>query len=162
MNIPVRLIIALCCSFLLSILPSPEIMHGIRAPWVLLLILFEIFYLPRYFNAYLVLFAGLCMDILLGSVIGEHSFAFLLTTWVASRKSQRFTFFPMGQQMVLIGLFSLIYNFTMLLIDAFLGNKFSLFSVLGSAGLAIILWPWVRILADSFFIPRVKSRNYIL
>ncbi|KTC66012.1 Rod shape-determining protein MreD (plasmid) [Legionella adelaidensis] len=162
MNVNIRLLLALIVALILTILPLPEFMLGVRPPWVLLLLLYAEFYLPKNFSTISVFFLGLCLDILLFHVIGENAFALLITTWVATGKTRRFAFFSVGQQMVLIGLFALIYESILLLIDAFLGNNYSSITVVGSTILAMLLWPWVRILAESIFIQKIKSKNFIM
>ncbi|GGI91546.1 rod shape-determining protein MreD [Legionella impletisoli] len=147
----VRLIWAIFIVLALSILPMPEWLSAFRPPWVLLLILYIQFCIPVYFNVGLIFVLGLCLDVLLGSVIGEHIFALLLTAWLASGFSRRFTFFPIGQQMLLIMILAMIYQSILLLTNAFLGYAYLSLTVLCSSLLSLMLWPWIRILADGSF-----------
>jgi rod shape-determining protein MreD len=143
-----RLFLALLIAFVLTILPLPEIIAGIRPPWILLFVLYIQFFLPNYYNITLLLFLGLCVDILLSTVIGEHAFALLLTTWFAAGRTRRFNFFSLVQQMVLIAVFCLIYQLIIFLIEAFLGYHNSLWVLACAAMLGMVLWPWLRVLAD--------------
>ena len=85
-------------ALILSILPMPELISAFRPPWVLLLVLYIEYFLPGNFKLTTLLIVGLLLDVLLSTVIGEHSFALLLVTWIASSKSRRFQFFSMMQQ----------------------------------------------------------------
>ncbi len=147
-NLNLRLFLVLLIAFVLTILPLPEIVAGIRPPWILLFVLYIQFFLPNYFNITLLLFLGLCVDILLSTVIGEHAFALLLTTFFAAGKARRFNFFSLVQQMVLIAVFCLIYQVIIFLIEAFLGYHNSLWVLTGAAMLGMVFWPWLRMLAD--------------
>ena len=144
-----RLLLALFIAFVLTILPLPEAVMGFRPPWILLFALYVRFFLPSYFNITVVFFLGLCVDVLLSTVIGEHAFALLLTTWFASGKARRFIFFSLIQQMMLIAVFCLIYQLIIFFIDAFLGYHNNILTLTGAVALSVFFWPWIRMLADS-------------
>lgn len=149
MTLNVRLLFTLIMVFVLSILPMPEIISGFRPPWVLMFILYIQFFLPNYFSIPLIFLLGLCLDVLLSMLIGEHAFAFLITTWLASWTARRFNFFSMLKQMVLVALFCFIFKLIIFLIDAFLGYHYGLWMVIGTSFLTLLLWPWVRWLLSS-------------
>lgn len=156
MSISIRILSALLVAMILTILPLPELLIGLRPPWVLLIVLYIQFYLPNYLNIVFLFLIGLCIDVLLASVIGEHAFTLVLTTWLASGKVRRFNFFPMGQQMALVCLFTLFYQLIILLIDAFLGYEYDLISTIGSALISMFIWPWLIILADGTLLAKRK------
>ncbi len=147
-NLNFRLFLALFITFVLTIIPLPAMVMGFRPPWILLFALYIQFFLPNYFNITLLFILGLCMDVLLSTVIGEHSFALLLTTWFATGKARRFNFFSLFQQMMLIGAYCLIYQLIIFIIEAFLGYHNGLLIGVGAVALGMFLWPWVRMLAD--------------
>lgn len=153
----IRMFLALFIAFVLSIIPLPEMMVGFRPPWILIVTLYIQFYLPSYFNVILLLFLGLCLDVLLSTVIGEHAFALLLTTWLATGKARRFNFFSMGQQMMLIAVFCLLYQLIIILVDAFLGYNVWPWMVVGTGLFSMLFWPWVRILGDRVIVRQHSS-----
>ncbi|KTC81377.1 rod shape-determining protein MreD [Legionella brunensis] len=143
-----RLFIAIVLALALTILPLPDLLIGLRPPWVLMLVLYLQFFLPNYFNVVILLVIGLALDVLLSTVLGEHAFALSIVSWIASNKARRFNFFSMGQQMALIGFFCLLYQVLILIMEAFLGYHIALLMSIGSAAISMVLWPWVRLLAD--------------
>ncbi|MCP0912927.1 MULTISPECIES: rod shape-determining protein MreD [Legionella] len=149
-----RFLLSLLLTLILTILPMPEFLMGIRPAWVLLLVLYAQFLMSGHMNVLFLLIIGLCLDVLLSTVIGEHAFALLITCWLAAKKGRRFNFFPLGQQMVFIALFCLTYQAVLLLLDAFLGNHYNPIVALSSALLGTVLWPWIRIIADSVFLSK--------
>ncbi|ASQ46372.1 rod shape-determining protein MreD [Legionella clemsonensis] len=148
MNLYLRLLVAVLISLALTILPLPDSLTGLRPPWILMLVLYLQFFLPNYFNMITLLIIGLILDVLLATVLGEHAFALSVTTWLASNKARRFYFFSMGQQMALIGFFCLLYQMLILVMELFLGYRMDFLMSVGSAAISMILWPWVRLLAD--------------
>jgi rod shape-determining protein MreD len=143
-----RLVIAMMIALILTILPLPDLFSGLRPPWVLMLILYLQFFLPDRFNMMILLLAGLLLDVLLFTVLGEHAFALSIVAWVANNKTRRFNFFSIWQQMALIGFLCFLYQMLIFITESFLGYQMSLLPLAGSALLSLILWPWVRILAD--------------
>lgn len=142
----------------LSILPLPDFISGCRPPWVLLLVLYIEYFIPGKFNLTSLLIVGLVLDVLLSSVIGEHSFALLLITWIASSKSRRFQFFSMMQQIFLIGFCCLLYQLVIAFIDALLGFNYSLYQLGIGTVLGMFFWPWIRLLGEDVFLKRLAYR----
>lgn len=89
----IRFVVAMFVVLAFTILPLPELMAAYRPPWVLLFVLYIQFFLPHYFRVTWLFLLGMSLDVLLASVMGEHTFALLLTSWLASTKARRFHFF---------------------------------------------------------------------
>ena len=157
-NLHIRLCLSLIVALLLSILPMPELISAFRPPWVLLLVLYIEYFLPGIFKLITLLFVGLLLDVLLATVLGEHSFALLLVTWIASSKSRRFQFFSMMQQIFLIGFFCLLYQTIISLIALLLGFNFSIVEPFASAIVSMFLWPWIRLLGEDNLLNRLAYR----
>lgn len=144
--ISMRLVAVFLVALILTIMPLPELIVTMRPPWVLMLLFYLQFYLPEHFKLTLLVAMGLALDTLLSTVIGEHVFALGLVCWLANSKARRFYFFPIGQQMVLVGMLCMLYQFTVLIIDSFLGHPVSLWGIIGEGLLSILLWPWMHLL----------------
>jgi len=158
MNLHLRLGIGFIAALILSILPLPEFILPFRPPWVLLLVLYIEYFLPGNFKLTALIIVGLILDVLLSTVIGEHSFALLLVTWIALSKSRRFQFFSMMQQIFLIGFFCLLYQMVIFSIDALLGYSYSFLTPFASALLSMFFWPWIRLLGDDTLMNRLAYR----
>ncbi len=157
-NLHLRLMTGFIAALVLSILPMPELISAFRPPWILLLVLYIEYFLPGNFKLTTLLIVGLVLDVLLSTVIGEHSFALLLVTWIASSRSRRFQFFSMMQQIFLIGFFCLLYQSVISLVDGMLGFNYSMLAPLGSALLGMFFWPWIRLLGDDTLLIRLVYR----
>lgn len=157
-NLRLRLWAGFTAALVLSILPMPELISSFRPPWILLLVLYIEYFLPGNFKLTTLLIVGLLLDVLLSTVIGEHSFALLLITWIASSKSRRFRFFSIIQQICLIGFFCFFYQAVISFIDVLLGFNYSLFMPFASAFSAMFIWPWIRLLGDGSLLTRLAYR----
>lgn len=149
-----RLGVGFLAALTLSILPMSELIAPFRPPWILLLVLYIEYFLPGKFRLSALLLVGLLLDVLLSTVIGEHSFALLLVTWIASGKTRRFQFFSMTQQICFIGFFCLLYQAVIAFIDALLGYNYNVYFPLASATTSMVLWPWIRLLGDGNLLVR--------
>ncbi|WP_131783306.1 rod shape-determining protein MreD [Legionella gresilensis] len=152
-----RLFIAFIVALCLTICPMPSLLMGIKPPWILLFILYIQFYLPDRFNLFTVIILGLILDALLSTVIGEHVLALSLTTWIANSKARRFYFFSIGQQMALIGFFCFLYQLIMVITDTFLGFHINLVLILVNTIISILIWPWLRLIADDVIRNKIKA-----
>lgn len=157
-HLSLRLWVGFIAALVLSILPLPELISAFRPAWVLLLILYIEYFLPGNFKLITLLIVGLVLDVLLSTVIGEHSFALLFVTWIASSKSRRFQFFSMMQQIFLIGFFCLLYQSVISFVDALLGFNYSMLAPFASAMLGMFFWPWIRLLGDDTLLIRLAYR----
>jgi rod shape-determining protein MreD len=104
--------------------------------------------LPRYFSLPAILLLGLCQDVLLSTILGEHAFALLVITWLVNTQSRRFRFFTMSQQLALVGLYCFTYQGIIISIDALLGFSYHVFTPIKGAFVGLLLWPWVRLALD--------------
>lgn len=145
-----RFLLIIPFTLILSILPTPEILTAFRPPWVCMLILYLQCFLPRYFNLVLVMVLGLCLDVLLSTIMGEHAFALLCFSWIANTKARRFQFFSIFQQMAFIGFYCFLYESVLLSIDVLSGFHYILWKPFSTALLAIIFWPWIRLSGDAY------------
>lgn len=158
MTINARLFIALIIALALSILPLPGLIVGMRPPWVLLLVLYVQLYMPERFSVLQLIILGLILDSLLATILGEHTFALSTVSWLASTKARRFRFFSISQQMALMGVAVLIYQLCIYIIDSVLGNFASILDVLGSTIISILIWPWIRLVAQDSLLAGIPAR----
>ena len=154
----IRLMITLLSALILTIMPLPEVLAQVRPPWILLVVLYVQLYLPNYFNVTLVFILGLMLDSLLATVIGEHALSLCFVSWLANSKARRFSLCPIGQQMVFIGVFAMVYQLTIILIDSFIGYKADLVLVIGAGFVSVLVWPWLRLMGEEFLLTVRHSR----
>ncbi len=90
-----RLLIILLMTLLVEIAPFPIILHPFKPPLFLLFVFYTQFFLSPYFQCVYFIFLGICVDVLLGDVVlGQQSFALLMTTLFTMGKNRRFSFIP--------------------------------------------------------------------
>lgn len=159
MNLKLRVATAIFISLILTIMPLGFLPNGCKPGYLLLVVLYIQFYLPQYFSLVLIYFLSFLLDVLLATVIGEHALALFLTTWLVANRTRRFVFFPISQQLLTIFLLCSIYQFSLFIVDAFLGNDFKFLNLTINIVCTTLLWPLLKMLADSFFHTIIFSRK---
>lgn len=159
-SIRLRLCLAFILSLILTIFPLPAFLMEIRPPWVLLLFLYISFYKSEFFSPGMVVIIGLMLDVLLSTVLGEHAFALLLLTWFANNRKRRFSHFPLGHQIILIGILVLVYQITLFFIDSSPDITANYPFLFLNPVLAMLLWPWIKLFADAAFVFHTKLSRF--
>lgn len=151
MHLNARLAISIVSVLILSIVPIPNTIAEFRPTWVLLLMFYLQFIRTEYFSVVLVFLIGLCLDVLLSTVLGEHAFALLLTAWIASDKARRFKFFQIGHQLILILFFSIVYQLLIFGMEIILGYDYLFKTSLSIALVNVMIWPLFYVLMNKWF-----------
>lgn len=160
-KLEIHLALFFLLALVLTILPLPYGLACFRPPWVLLLILYVQFFLPNYTSLTATVVLGLCLDVLLSTLLGEHIFALVLTTWLASTRARRFHMFLLPQQMVLITLLCFVYQLVLYAIDLYQDFNNTLLMVLGTTLLSLMIWPWLSMLLERSFHLGSQNRRHL-
>ena len=129
--------------FILTILPLPTTVTWMRPQWVLLILLFWAISMPEYTGVGCAFLVGIGMDLLTGTILGQHAIFYCFFVYLAVKFNQQVRSYPMLQQMVFIGVVTLFMLVIQYFIQSFVGtNKMSWaywVPVLSNS----ILWPWL-------------------
>jgi rod shape-determining protein MreD len=137
--IPVSFILA----FMLTLLPMPGWAIWLRPAWVLMVLIFWTMTSPERVNVGTAWIVGIVLDVLLGSLLGEHAFALTVITYIVVRMHTRLRMFPLIQQGLSIFLLVLLYQFILFCIQGFIGSLPNSWLYWSSSLTSMLLWPWV-------------------
>ncbi|MEK9823160.1 MAG: rod shape-determining protein MreD [Gammaproteobacteria bacterium] len=144
----------------LSVLPLPDFVPPelgfVRPDWVAMVLIYWILALPHRVGLITAWIAGLGMDVLLGTLLGQHALSYIVIAYVAASLYQRLRMFSVWQQagvlLAILGLNHLI-NFW---IESLAGlNEWTLWYLLPAVSGAL-LWPWV------FLLLRYLRRRFVV
>ncbi len=129
-------------------LPSfvPDELGYLRPEWVPLVLIYWIIALPQRIGIVAAWVIGILMDVLMGSLLGQHAIAYILIAYVTYSLYQRLRMFAIWQQSLvvfaIVGLNQLI-NFW---IENIAGvADWTLWYLLPSV-MSALVWPWVFLL----------------
>ena len=132
-------------AFMLTAMPLPDWALPWRPAWIALALVYWCMALPERVGVLSGWVIGLILDVMNGSILGQHAFGLAFVAYVVLQYHQRLRVFPLVQQAVIIGSIVFIYLFAMLWIYKLLGSVDYGFSYLCGAITTGLLWPWVYI-----------------
>jgi len=138
--------LTLLIGFVLSIMPLPDWAQDFRPQWVVLILAYWCMALPERIGVGVGWVAGLLLDVLMGTLLGQHALGLAVVAFMMLKLYRRVRVQPLRQQMFTI--------FVLLLLERLL----TLWSI-GAAGyptptlwywvtpvVGMLLWPWVYII----------------
>lgn len=141
--IAVSFVIAMMLSVISMPAFVPVELGYLRPEWVVLTLIYWVIALPQRIGITIAWAVGLMVDVLLGSLLGQHALAFIIVAYIASSIYQRLRMFSVWQQSLIVfaivGLNQLI-NFW---IENIAGlREWSMWYLFPSV-VSAFLWPWV-------------------
>jgi len=135
--------LTLLVALMLDVLPLPGWVIWLRPHWSLLVLLYWIMALPYCVGITYAFMVGVLLDLLNGTLLGEHAFAIVAVAYLAIKLHQLIRVYPLLQQTLVILLMMLLYQIIIFSIQSFIGESphplLYWLPVLVSA----VLWPWL-------------------
>jgi rod shape-determining protein MreD len=143
-----RLIIAtsFLVALVLSILPWPVWTEQFRPDWVALVLIYWCMALPARVGVGTAWSAGLMLDVLYGSMLGENALAKSLIAFLTVRFHLQLRMFPRWQQAVVVLLLVIVNNLLVLWIKHLAGQAPATWSYLTPGIVSMLLWPWLFVI----------------
>lgn len=130
-------------AFALTLLPMPEWAEGLHPAWVLLVLIYWNINAPYRVNVGKAWCLGIFLDVLYGSLLGEHALAMTLVSYFVVRLHARLKMFSLLQQGLCVLFFVFVYQLVIYCVQGCIGelprNKFYWISSMVS----MLLWPWI-------------------
>ncbi|AOU96916.1 rod shape-determining protein MreD [Acidihalobacter yilgarnensis] len=142
LGIGLTLVIALS----LSVIAMPASLTATRPEWVAMAIIYWSMALPRRISLGTAWLTGLLLDVLTGSLLGQHALALTIVAYLSIRTHQRVRVYPLWQQSIAVGLMLLVYRILLLWVYGITGHapdqRVYWIPVLTS----MLLWPLIFLL----------------
>lgn len=137
-------------AFVLTLLPMPEWTIWMRPAWVLMVLIYWSMLMPYRVNVGAAWIVGVLLDVLNGTLLGEHALALTIVTYFVVRMHTQLRMYPLLQQGMWIFLFVLIYQFILFCIQGFLGELPQTWLYWSSSVTSMLLWPWVFVIMRDY------------
>jgi len=137
------IVLSFALALLLTIVPLPDSVRTLRPDWLGLTLIFWCLVLPYRVSVGSGFVAGLLLDVLSGTLLGEHALSLSLIAYLCVRLHQRIRAYPMWQQALTVMIFLITHQLLTLWLDSVIGRPtpslgYWLPSLVGAA-----LWPFV-------------------
>jgi rod shape-determining protein MreD len=144
--IPISFVIALC----LTLLPMPEWTVWLRPAWVMMVLIYWVMMMPQHVNVGTAWTVGIILDVLNGTLLGEHALALVVVTYFVVRMHSQLRMYPVLQQAIWVLLFVFLYQFVLFCVQGFLGELPKTWLYWSSSATSMLLWPWVYTIMRDF------------
>ncbi|QIK36932.1 rod shape-determining protein MreD [Caldichromatium japonicum] len=142
--------LSLILALYLTILPIASWPWDYRPPWVVLTILFWCFATPRRVGIFTAFILGLLLDVLTGTLLGQHALSLSVTAYLALVVRPRIRIFPPWQQAFFVALILLSERLLTLWIIGATGQTLPSLTYWFSALAGLACWPILAWLLTPF------------
>ncbi|MBK6659523.1 MAG: rod shape-determining protein MreD [Proteobacteria bacterium] len=132
-------------AFMLTAMPLPDWALPWRPAWIAMVLVYWCMALPERVGVITGWVIGLILDVMHGSILGQHAFGLAFVAYMVLQYHQRLRVFRLLQQALVIASIVFVYLLTMLWVYNLLGSVKYSFSYLFGAVTTGVLWPWVYI-----------------
>ncbi len=141
-------------TLMLTALPMPAWAALWRPAWVALVLIYWCMAAPTYTGVVMGWTLGLFLDVLTGTLLGQHALALAIVAFVAHRFHRQVRVLPIWQQAV--GVFGLVFLYQALIlwITGIQGMPILAAAYWSSPLVSMLLWPWI------FIVLRDVRRRY--
>ncbi|RTZ66251.1 MAG: rod shape-determining protein MreD [Aquificaceae bacterium] len=146
LRFPGAMIASIALAFVLLLMPLSDSLLLWRPEWVALAFIYWCLTLPDKVSLFLAWFAGLFIDILFGSILGQHAFTMIIVVYMSLRLLPRISANTLWHQYALISLVLGTYLLINLWIMAATGNNPATWRYWLPLLSSLIIWPiytWV-------------------
>lgn len=139
----VVILITFIIALVLTVFPLPEWARELRPQWVSLVLIYWCLALPQRIGVFSGFLVGIVVDVLTGTLLGQHALAYSVIAFLALKLHQRVRVFPLIQQAMIVFLLLLAERLlTMWVMGAIHLPPPSLWYWFPPV-LGMFLWPWV-------------------
>lgn len=137
------ILLSLFVAFQLATIPLSNTLNLFRPEWVLLVLLYWLIELPERIGLLSAWVVGLLLDLVDGSLLGQHAMTFVIAAFFAVSFHQQFRMFSRIQQTLLIAFTVVIYELMDGLIEQFSGQASFNFLFFLPVLFSTLMWPLI-------------------
>ena len=147
--------LTLVVALILEILPLPEWIAAYRPEWLALTLLYWTLAIPKSINIGHAWVFGILMDLLSGSLLGQHALGLVVISLLSVHLHQQIRNFPLWEQSLVVSFIVAVYLGLMLWIDGIRGLSPDNWLYWAPVISNLLLWPWL------FLALRGVRRRYV-
>jgi rod shape-determining protein MreD len=139
-------VLSFVTAFMLTAVPVPEWASLWRPAWVPLVLVYWCFVQPRRVGMGTAWMVGLMLDVLSGTLLGQHALGLSLVAFTALKMHQRIRVLPPWQQGLSIFFFVVTYQLLISWINGIRGLTVDGWINLTVPLTSMLIWPWVYVI----------------
>ncbi len=143
------LVFSLAAALLLTLMPMPEALQAARPHWLVLVIIYWNLEGGRMRTLGSCFLLGLLLDLMSGTLLGQHALALVILAYLLERFRARIRFFPPWQQAAAVLALLVNDRIIHLWVVGLAGEGWPHWSWWLSPLISVVLWPWLFLLLDA-------------
>ena len=136
-------------ALLLTMLPLPELLRGLRPEWLTIVLIYWSMALPDRIGIGWAWLVGLILDVATGSLLGQHALALAIVAFLTLELHQRIRVFPLMQQGFAILVLVAMAQMITLWVNGIIGTPAKSWTYWLPSLISALLWPWLFIVMRS-------------
>ncbi|MEM9171172.1 MAG: rod shape-determining protein MreD [Pseudomonadota bacterium] len=148
---------ALIVAFMLSAIPLPAMISPFRPDWIALVMIYIAIFTPQRWVLTTAMVAGLLLDVLQGTLLGQHPLALMVCLYAPLKLHLRLTLVPIWQSMLATASALALYQFALFWCNGATGNELGLKAYLAPLVTGTLVWPLLLVGIDILRLERVNS-----
>ncbi|HET7675153.1 MAG TPA: rod shape-determining protein MreD [Gammaproteobacteria bacterium] len=136
-------VLTLIAALVLSIWHLPGGAQPFWPHWVVLVVIYWCLALPHRVGIGLAWTLGLLLDVLSGTLLGEHALALALVAFFVVKIHLQVRVFPLWQQTLTVALLVVLYEFVLFWVDGALGYPARPLLRWMPVATSLLIWPWL-------------------
>ena len=139
------IVLSFLLAFLLTVLPLPEWARFFRPQWAVLVLIYWVMASPHRVGVGVGWTSGLILDLLTGTLLGQHALALSLIAYITQKMHQRIRLFPLWQQSLTTLVLLLIEKLLALWVLGAISQPVPSLTFWMPPIVGTLLWPWIFI-----------------
>lgn len=136
-----RVTVTVILALVFAIVPLPSSIEPARPDLLLLLVIYWSLSAPRIAGLSFAWLCGLTVDLLNGTLLGQHAAAFLLVAFLTHKFQLRMRIFPIWHQTLTVFMLLALYQFLLFWIDGIVGPGITTWRRWLPVFTGALLWP---------------------
>jgi rod shape-determining protein MreD len=132
-------------ALLLTVVPLPDWARTLRPDWVGLVLIYWCLALPDRVGVGIGWFLGLLVDLLTGSLLGQHAMALAIVAYLTLKLHLRVRLFPVWQQALTVLVLLILHQMLSLWVSRFMGRPGVSLLYYAPSLLGMFIWPLIYI-----------------
>ena len=145
--VPAGVIVAsFVAAFALTALPMADWASPWRPPWVALVLLYWCFAVPERVGVLVGWTSGLVLDVLVGTLVGQHALGLGVVAWLARRIYRRVRLLPLWQQGLSVFAVVAVNQLIISWVTGMRGHPVEALTHVSVPLAGAVVWPWIYLI----------------
>lgn len=130
-------------AMILTIMPLPDFLRPYRPEWVALVLIYWCIATPTKVNIGIAWISGLFIDVLTGTLLGQHALALAVIAFVAVKLHKQIRVYPLWQQALSVFTMIALGQLLIVWIKGIVGESPQTWVYWAPSITSAFIWPWV-------------------